>query len=308
MTTPPDPFGRNPFGGTPPPLYAGPLPPVRVNTLATLSVIFAFVFAPVGAVLAHLGLSAIRRTGQPGRRRALIGMTASYVILAVAVVVTAAMLLAATEKACACTPPPQPQRPAAAPPTEPHVAPAALERLLTAPRDGDAAMTLKQTRTGLTLMPGSVNPAGCLAVISVGDPRLYDSSAERGHYRTDYINNQSPGYAQVEQAVTAYDSVAAAAAARSRITKGWDTPGWESCREVTEEPSGHTYRRYTHGAFGPDGSLVEAEDDSDPLKPRIVHAVAAKANVVVDVLATVTLTHHADAAAVAKAILARIPG
>ena len=33
-----------------------------VNTLATLSLVFAFVFAPAGAILGHLGLAQIRRT------------------------------------------------------------------------------------------------------------------------------------------------------------------------------------------------------------------------------------------------------
>jgi hypothetical protein len=53
-----------------------------------LSLVFAFVFAPVGAVLGHLGLAQIKRTGQPGRDRALIGTVLSYVFIVVAVVVT----------------------------------------------------------------------------------------------------------------------------------------------------------------------------------------------------------------------------
>ena len=49
----------------PPVISAPPQPlPQKTNTFATLSVVFAFLFAPVGAVLGHLGLSQIRRTGQ----------------------------------------------------------------------------------------------------------------------------------------------------------------------------------------------------------------------------------------------------
>ena len=70
-------------GFPPPPL--GP-PPAEVNTLATLSVVSAFVFAPVGAVLAHLALGQIRVRGQRGRDRALIGLTLSYVVILIAVV------------------------------------------------------------------------------------------------------------------------------------------------------------------------------------------------------------------------------
>jgi eukaryotic-like serine/threonine-protein kinase len=97
---PTDPFGRDPFSGDPfsadasfdaksfggasasPPAASPP----DVNTLATLSVVFAFVFAPAGAVLGHLGLAQLGRTGQRGRDRALIGLTLSYLFITVAVV------------------------------------------------------------------------------------------------------------------------------------------------------------------------------------------------------------------------------
>jgi hypothetical protein len=93
--------GGNPFGSDPfsvvqqpgPSPAAGPTPqqprhggPAETNTLATLSVVFAFVFAPAGAILGHLGLGQIARTGQRGRERALIGVTLSYFFITVAVV------------------------------------------------------------------------------------------------------------------------------------------------------------------------------------------------------------------------------
>lgn len=101
MTYPPpdDPFGGMPFGQlppTPPPPYSGPpvipaapqppSPSGEVNTFATLSVVFAFVFAPIGAVLGHLGLSQVKRTGQRGHDRALIGVALSYTFIVAAVV------------------------------------------------------------------------------------------------------------------------------------------------------------------------------------------------------------------------------
>jgi Domain of unknown function (DUF4190) len=60
--------------------------PGEVNNLATLSVVFAFVFAPIGIALGHLALSQIRYSGQAGRDRALVGLTVSYVVSLVAVV------------------------------------------------------------------------------------------------------------------------------------------------------------------------------------------------------------------------------
>src|SRR6476661_5845252 len=100
----PDPFGPDPFGGppniqgyTPPPVTQGfspgqGFPPPsgppsgEVNTLATLSIVFAFVFAPAGAALGHVALSQIKQRGQRGRERAIVGLTLSYVIIVLAVI------------------------------------------------------------------------------------------------------------------------------------------------------------------------------------------------------------------------------
>jgi hypothetical protein len=70
--------------------------PVEVNTLATLSVVFAFVFAPVGIALGHVALSQIRFRGQAGRDRALVGLTVSYAVSLVAVLVVIVMTAAAS--------------------------------------------------------------------------------------------------------------------------------------------------------------------------------------------------------------------
>ena len=91
--------GRDVFGAPgaqpPPPGFPGrpPAPAQEVNELATLSVIVAFVFAPAGAVLGHLALSRIKRTGEPGRRRAIIGTTLSYLMTVLAVIALAAWQL-----------------------------------------------------------------------------------------------------------------------------------------------------------------------------------------------------------------------
>ncbi len=84
----PNPFEAHPFGSVPTSPPAAPPPPrgQRGNTLATLSVVFAFVFAPIGVVLGHAALSEIGRQPQPGRDRALVGVALSYCAIAVVVV------------------------------------------------------------------------------------------------------------------------------------------------------------------------------------------------------------------------------
>jgi Domain of unknown function (DUF4190) len=106
----PDPFGSDPGGpprtqGYVPPLTpgspptTGPVfppsgrPSAEVNTLATLSIVFAFVFAPAGAALGHVALSQIKKRGQRGRERAIVGLTISYVIIVLAVIALVIWLL-----------------------------------------------------------------------------------------------------------------------------------------------------------------------------------------------------------------------
>ena len=79
-------FGANPYPQPPIISAPPPAPPRKTNIFATLSVVFAFVFAPAGAILGHLGLSQINETGERGRDRALVGITLSYVFITVAVV------------------------------------------------------------------------------------------------------------------------------------------------------------------------------------------------------------------------------
>lgn len=87
-------WNNDPFVSAPNPFDAqasnptsafGTSPPPKANTLATLSLVFAFVLAPVGALLGHLGLAQIRRTGQPGRDRAIIGIALSYTVITLTV-------------------------------------------------------------------------------------------------------------------------------------------------------------------------------------------------------------------------------
>lgn len=75
------------YGGPPPPpTFSAPPPAAPVNPLSTLSIVFGFVFAPVGAVLGHLALTQIKKRRERGRGRAVAGLTISYCVIVAAVV------------------------------------------------------------------------------------------------------------------------------------------------------------------------------------------------------------------------------
>lgn len=166
MTNPfgPSPFQPNPFGAGAPGPHPAPQPtpgPPRdeANVLATLSVVFAFVFAPAGLILGHLGLAQIRHTGQRGRERALVGVTLSYVFitaLVIALIVAAMMPEAKSVQAAAPTPT------TTQPPPTPTVAPSAMDGLLATLDDvknysGDNDVTVRATYQRST--PDPARPA-----------------------------------------------------------------------------------------------------------------------------------------------------
>lgn len=89
---PPQPYGGAPYGG-------GYVPPT--NTLAIVSLIMAFVFAPVGIVLGIMARKQIRQTGESGDGLALAGLiigiafTAIFVVIIVIYIVLFAALAGA---------------------------------------------------------------------------------------------------------------------------------------------------------------------------------------------------------------------
>jgi peptidyl-prolyl cis-trans isomerase B (cyclophilin B) len=91
MTTPP------PYGPYPPPPgpyggyygYPGYPQPQSTNALAIVSLVCAFLFAPLGIIFGHISLSQIRKTGEEGRGLAIAGLVISYLITVFTVVVVA---------------------------------------------------------------------------------------------------------------------------------------------------------------------------------------------------------------------------
>ncbi|WP_066517891.1 DUF4190 domain-containing protein [Curtobacterium ammoniigenes] len=71
-------YGASPYGTSSPYAGSGPYRAAPWNLMSILSIVFAFVFAPVGVVLGHIALTQIRRTGEQGRVLAIIGLVVGY--------------------------------------------------------------------------------------------------------------------------------------------------------------------------------------------------------------------------------------
>jgi peptidyl-prolyl cis-trans isomerase B (cyclophilin B) len=91
MTTPPPPYGAYP--PPPPGAYAGYYgnpdypQPRPTNALAIVSLVCAFLFAPLGIIFGHISLSQISKTGEEGRGLAVAGLVISYLITVLTIVV-----------------------------------------------------------------------------------------------------------------------------------------------------------------------------------------------------------------------------
>ncbi|MCO8272522.1 DUF4190 domain-containing protein [Actinoplanes sp. TRM 88003] len=70
------PYGQPGYGG-------GYAPPATTNTMAILSLVFAFVFSPAGIVMGHVAKKQIRQTGEQGDGLATAGLWLSYIFTSI---------------------------------------------------------------------------------------------------------------------------------------------------------------------------------------------------------------------------------
>ncbi len=290
----------------------------ETNVLATLSVVFAFVLAPVGAILGHLGLSQIRNTGQKGRDRALVGVTLSYVFITVAVV---ALIVGATltddspTRVAVGTSPTAPST--ITPPPPPTVAPTALEALLPSLDDaknitGDQDLTVKETYRQITRDPadGSIDRPECWAVFDEGAPDGYNVPAIAGFFSIEYLDVHSATNTwQAEQGVAAFHDAAAAQAQLASLQSQWRQCGGST---LTATISGYTVKTAMSVPADAGNGITTIDLSTLGLPLPVARAIAAKNNVVVDVL---TSSSGADidrlrqvALTITNSILAKIPG
>jgi eukaryotic-like serine/threonine-protein kinase len=221
-------FGADPYPV--PPVISAPPPPPRqeTNTFATLSVVFAFVFAPVGAVLGHLGLSQIRRTGQRGHDRALIGLTLSYafiVIAIVAVVVGAVVRTGPGPSSTVASPPARATSPAA--PDERLVKAAQLPQLLLSIDEVKQAVNAPalaevEEGSGLSRDKGiNATPRECVSALFGGGASAYERSSSRAAFTRALSGDDQSGMILLNEAASTFESTAAATSLVSRTVGEW---------------------------------------------------------------------------------------
>jgi eukaryotic-like serine/threonine-protein kinase len=329
-----NPFGHNPFESNPfqsgpvgmpgppqPPMQAPTRPRDEANVLATLSVVFAFVFAPVGAILGHLGLSQIRHTGEKGRDRALVGVTLSYVFITVAVVALIVGATLADDSPTRVATPTSTTAPAATtsatPPPPPTVAPADLEGLLPSLDDaknitGDHDLTVKQTYRQPTRDPndGSIDRPECWSVFDEGAPDGYNVPAIAGFISIEYLDvHTATNTWQAEQGVAAFHDAAAAQAQLASLQSQWRQCGGST---LTVTMSGYSFKTAMSVPADAGNGITTIDLNTLGLPLPVARAIAAKNNVVVDVL---TSSSGADidrvrevALTITNSILAKIPG
>ena len=223
-----DPFAADPYPQ--PPVISAPPPPARhkANTFATLSVVFAFLFAPVGAVLGHLGLAQIRRTGQRGHDRALIGLTLSYafILITVAALVIWAVVGMWPERSSTVATSPPPATSSAAP-DERLVSAAQLPKLLLSideVKEAVNAPNLAKVEDGAGLSGDkgiNVTPRECLSSLFGGGASAYERTATRGKFTRAITGDGTEGVILLNEAMSTFESAAAASQLVARVVGQW---------------------------------------------------------------------------------------
>jgi hypothetical protein len=301
-------FPTGPFP-QPPVIWATPARPV--NTFATLSVVFAFLFAPVGAVLGHLGLSQIRRTGERGRDRALIGLTLSYgiTLIAVAVLVIWTIVGMRPEK----TPAAGVVRPAptSSAPGEPLVTAAQLPKLLLTIDEIKHAVNapnlanVEDTAALIGTAGLSFSPPECLSALFASTKEAYQHSPARGVFSRAITGEGQDGMQVINETMSTFDNASAATSLVSQVTGDWRGCAGKS---VTVSGKGNTITLDV-GQPAAKGTVMTLQNSLRGSLPGFSsdRAIAAKANVVIDVDAQGFDMDDALKTIVDQ-ILARVPG
>jgi eukaryotic-like serine/threonine-protein kinase len=318
-----DPLGREPAAPPPtgPPALAPPpsAPPRRrpVNELATMSLLFAFVFAPVGAILGHRGLAQIRRTGEPGRGRALAGVALSYAFISLAVValVSWAIVTPATSSQNAQSPTSTSAAPGAAPPT---VAPDTVATLLPGLDALKVIADDQNLEAGSTWdkpassdQEGAIDRPECWGSIAPGTPDAYTEGIA-GYRAQEFTDTRTfLKSIQIIEGVAAFRDAPTAQSQLAQLLAGWRQCGGTTVTATM--PNGQPIP-FSVGVPADAGNGITTLDLTPKgIQVRSARAIAAKANVIVDLLVSSRGSTDSErprlaSVSIANAILGKIPG
>ena len=272
----------------PPVISAQPQPsPRKANTFATLSVVFAFLFAPAGAVLGHLGLSQIRRTGQRGHDRALIGLTLSYafILIAVAAVVIWAVVRIEPERSSTVASSP-PAATSTATPDERLVTAAQLPKLLLnidEVKQAVNAPSLAKVQDGAALSGDqglNITPRECVSALFGGTASAYEHSVARGAFTRAITGDGDDGVILLNETMSTFESASAANQLVSQVIGQWRGCAGTSVTLIVDGSP------LTLDVGGPiqNGTVMVLQNALRGGKAGFSsdRAIAAKANVVID--------------------------
>ena len=289
---PNEPYDSDWFQASPypqPPIIWAPTPARPINAFATLSVVFAFLFAPVGAVLGHLGLSQIRRTGERGRERALIGLTLSYVFTLVAVAVLVIWTVVGMRpggSSTVATSPPAATSSVSSVPEQPLVTAAQLPRLLLSLDEVQHAVNapnlakVDDTAALIGTEGFTVTPPECLSALFASTKQAYQHSPVRGIFSRAITGDGHYGMVILNETMSTFENMSAATSLVSQLSGDWQGCAGKS---VIVAGKGSTITLDV-GQPVENGTVMTLQNSMEGSLPGFSsnRAIVAKANVVID--------------------------
>jgi hypothetical protein len=272
-----------------PPIIWAPTPARPINAFATLSVVFAFLFAPVGAVFGHLGLSQIRRTGERGRERALVGLTLSYsftLIAAVVLVIWTVVGMRAGNSSTVATSPPAATSSVSSVPEKPLVTAAQLPKLLLSIDEVKHAVNAPnlakvEDTAGLIGTQGlTVTPPECVGALFASTKQAYQRSPVRDVFSRAITGDGQDGIVVLNETMSTFENVSTATSFVSQINGQW---GGCAGKSVTVAGKGNTITLDV-GQPEANGTTMTMQNSLRGSLPGFSsnRAIVAKANVVID--------------------------
>jgi hypothetical protein len=280
--------------------------------LAIWSIVFAFVFAPIGAVLGHVALNQIRRGFQRGRDLALVGLTLSYTFTVLAIAGLAWALTAtftggpmvADHSDVIAVPDPAHTEPAPALIGQDALAGVLLSldelrNILQSPGLADTESKPDESgRSG----DAKADPPECAGAVAAGLNTVYDDSANIGYVHTGYSDKST---------VTMVDQVAASFAtpAEAQDFVAHNVEQWRQCagKVFTVSASNGPSLTWNLGTVVVNGNRATLKNTLTGGKTVPQYRIlASKGTVVID-LSVLTRQPQSKPATIADRMLARVP-